>query len=119
MIIGHKETQTNVGEDPSSDVETDKVYTSTRDAQGYASPYEETLSDEVERLLTEKKFPDVSGIPCGQIIKQCWLSQVDSAAHVQAAIRDITSRTINVDCTPRLDGLDIGPDTLIDLVVSP
>lgn len=53
------------------------------------SPYEEIPSDEVERLFTQKEFPDVSGIPCGPIIKQCWLSQVDSAAYVQAAVRDI------------------------------
>jgi serine/threonine protein kinase len=72
------------------------------------SPYEETHSDEIERLFTENEFPDVSGIPCGRIIQQCWLSQVGSAAHVQAAIRDIISRTISVDCSPCLDGLDLG-----------
>jgi serine/threonine protein kinase len=61
------------------------------------SPYEEIPSDELESLFTQKEFPDVSGIPCGQIIKQCWLSQVDSAAHVQTAIGDILSRTVEID----------------------
>lgn len=75
-----------------------------------ASPYAETPSDEVERLFTQKEFPDVSGIPCGQIINQCWLSQVDSAAAVQIAIRDIISRTVNVGCIPHLDGLDTSQD---------
>jgi serine/threonine protein kinase len=83
------------------------------------SPYEDISSDDVQSLFTQKEFPDVSDIPCGQVIKQCWLSQVDSAAHVQSAIGDIISRTVNVDCTPHLNGLDIGQNALIDQVVSP
>lgn len=58
------------------------------------SPYQEIPSDEVERLFTQKEFPDISGTLCGQIIKQCWLSQIDSAADVQIAILDIISRGI-------------------------
>lgn len=61
------------------------------------SPCEEIPSDEVGTLFTQKVFPDVSGIPCGQIIKQCWLSQVDSAAQVQTAVGDIVSRSVDVD----------------------
>lgn len=83
------------------------------------SPYEEIPSDEVERLFTQKEFPNVSDIPCGQIIKQCWLSRVDSAAHVQTAVRDIIFRTVNVDCNPHLDGLDIDRGVLTDQVASP
>ncbi|KAJ5612001.1 hypothetical protein N7510_005195 [Penicillium lagena] len=83
------------------------------------SPYEDVPSDEVERLFTQKEFPDVSGIPCGQIIKQCWLSQIDSAAHVQTVIGDINYRMVNADCTLHLDGLDIDRNGLIDQVVSP
>lgn len=71
------------------------------------SPYEETPSDEVQKLFMQKEFPNVSGTLCGQIIKQCWLSQVGSAAHVQTAIGDVISRTINADCTPRIDRLVI------------
>ncbi|KAJ5901456.1 hypothetical protein N7495_001984 [Penicillium taxi] len=55
------------------------------------SPYEEIPSDEVERLFLQKEFPDISGLLCGQIIQQCWLSQVDSAAEVQTAIQSIIS----------------------------
>lgn len=76
-----------------------------------ASPYEEIPSDEVERLFTEREFPDISRIPCGQIIKQCWLSQLDTAAGVQAAIRDIISRSVNADCIPRRGELDTAQDT--------
>lgn len=64
------------------------------------SPYEEVPSDEVERLFTQKEFPNVSGIPCGPIIKQSWLSEVDSAAHVQTAVGGIISASVNVDCIP-------------------
>lgn len=70
------------------------------------SPYQDVPSDEVERLFTLQEFPDVSGIACGNIIRQCWLSQIDSAADVQAAIRDIISRTANGDCIPHFDGVD-------------
>ncbi|PWY87142.1 kinase domain-containing protein [Aspergillus sclerotioniger CBS 115572] len=83
------------------------------------SPYEELPSDEVEKLYKQKSFPDISDIVCGNIIEQCWLSQVDSAARVQSAIGEIISCTVNADCIPRLDGLDIGQDALIDQVVSP
>ncbi|KAJ6109360.1 hypothetical protein N7486_001594 [Penicillium sp. IBT 16267x] len=76
------------------------------------SPYEEIPSDEVERLFTQKEFPTVSDILCGQIIKQCWLSRVDSAAHVQTAVRDIIFRTVNVGCNPHLDGLDIDRESI-------
>lgn len=72
------------------------------------SPYEEIHSDQVERLFTQKEFPGVSNILCGQIIKQCWLSQVDSAADVQTAVQAIISRKVNIDCVPHLDGLDSG-----------
>ncbi|KAJ5521814.1 kinase domain containing protein [Penicillium freii] len=71
------------------------------------SPYEEVPSDQVEELFKRKKFPNVSAIPCGQIIQQCWLSQVDSAENVQAFIRDIICSKVNADYTPQLDGLDI------------
>jgi hypothetical protein len=61
----------------------------------------------VERLFTQKEFPDISGVLGGQIIKQCWLSHVEPTADVQTAIQDnIMSRMVNVDYIPRLDGLD-------------
>lgn len=72
----------------------------------------EIPSDQVEVLFKRKEFPNVSAIPCGQIIQKCWLSQVNSAAHVQALIRDIIRSEINAGCIPHLDGLDIGQGTL-------
>ncbi|QQK44716.1 kinase domain containing protein [Penicillium digitatum] len=71
------------------------------------SPYEEIPSDQVEERFKRKEFPNVSAIPYGQIIKQCWLSQVDSAEHVQAFMRDIIRSKLNADYIPHLDGLDI------------
>ncbi|KAE8334491.1 hypothetical protein BDV24DRAFT_26493 [Aspergillus arachidicola] len=79
-----------------------------------ASPYEEIPSDQVEVLFKKKEFPNVSAIPCGEIIKQCWLSQVHSAEQVQAFILDIIRSKLNADCIPHLDGLDIDQGMLID-----
>ncbi|KAE8356832.1 kinase domain-containing protein [Aspergillus coremiiformis] len=78
------------------------------------SPYEEIPSSEVEKRFTQKEFPDISGILCGQIIKKCWLSQVDSAADVQTAIGNIISHTVNGDCIPHPDGLDTAQGMWID-----
>lgn len=83
------------------------------------SPYEELPSDEVERLFTRKEFPDISGIPCGQVIKQCWLSQLDTAADVRAAIQDVISHTVNADCIPHHDALGTPGDTSISPSASP
>jgi serine/threonine protein kinase len=52
-----------------------------------SSPYEDIPSDQVEEIFRRKEFPDASNIPCGDIIKQCWLSQVASAEQVQAFIQ--------------------------------
>lgn len=83
------------------------------------SPYEEIASDQVEVLFQRKEFPDVSAIPCGKIIEQCWLSQVDSARHVLAFIRDTIRSKLNADCIPHLDGLGIIQGMLIDRVGCP
>ncbi|KAJ5932625.1 kinase domain containing protein [Penicillium verrucosum] len=83
------------------------------------SPYEEIPSDQVEEYFKRNEFPDVSTIPCGQIIKQCWLSQVDSAEHVQAFMRDIIRSKLNADYIHHLDGLDIARGMSIDQVRYP
>ncbi|KAH8425842.1 uncharacterized protein LDX57_003586 [Aspergillus melleus] len=83
-----------------------------------SSPYEEVPSDELQRLYREQEFPDVSDMICGPVIKQCWLSEFESAAQVQTAVGDIISASLNVDCT-HLDGLDTGKDMLIEHVGSP
>ncbi|KAH8807063.1 serine/threonine protein kinase [Xylogone sp. PMI_703] len=40
-------------------------------------PYEEILSDEVERLYAQQEFPDVSHLLFGKIIEECWHQEVD------------------------------------------
>ena len=54
-----------------------------------SSPYADTPSNQVEILYREREFPDVSALPCGQIINECWLSHVHSAEYVQARLRDV------------------------------
>lgn len=76
------------------------------------SPHEDVSSDEVEKLFINNDFPAVSHIPCGHIIRQCWLSKVDSAGLVQEALKETICSAINADYTPRRDDLDIGPDAL-------
>ena len=51
-------------------------------------PYEDVISDEVEKLFEAHQFPDVSSLVCGTIILQCWHRQVDSA---QAIYTDLTA----------------------------
>ena len=53
------------------------------------SPYEDTPSNQVETLYREREFPDVSSLPCGQSINECWLSHADSAEYVRARLRDV------------------------------
>ena len=53
---------------------------------GY-SPYEEVPSDEVERRYQEREFPDVSNLPCGDVIIKCWLGEFDSAQQVRDSIK--------------------------------
>ncbi|GBF62400.1 receptor-interacting serine/threonine-protein kinase [Trichophyton mentagrophytes] len=53
------------------------------------SPFEELPSDEVTMRYTALQFPNVSDIPCGQVIEQCWLSKIKSAREVHTAIGKI------------------------------
>lgn len=71
------------------------------------SPYEDVSSDQVEVLFKKKEFPDVSAIPYGQIIMRCWLSQIESAEHVQALIREIVCSKLKDGCVADLDDLGI------------
>jgi hypothetical protein len=61
------------------------------------SPYEEISSDGVQTLYTQKVFPDVSGIPCGQKINNVSYPKSNRTAHVQTAVGDIRFRTVDVD----------------------
>lgn len=53
------------------------------------SPFQELPSDEVTMRYTAMQFPNVSDIPCGQVIEQCWRSKIKSAQEVHTAIGKI------------------------------
>ncbi|TVY12770.1 putative serine/threonine-protein kinase SIS8 [Lachnellula arida] len=53
-------------------------------------PFPELSDEEVEENYRKRKFPDVSKIVCGQLIEQCWTSQIGSAQDVYDSIRSIT-----------------------------
>lgn len=52
-------------------------------------PFEELPSDEVEKSYKDQIYPDVSGINCGSIIRQCWDSEITSAQEVYDYFRDM------------------------------
>ncbi|KAF4632944.1 hypothetical protein G7Y89_g5172 [Cudoniella acicularis] len=52
-------------------------------------PFPELSSDEVENNYRTQKFPDVSNIPCGSIIKRCWLSEITSAQEIYDFIQNM------------------------------
>ena len=62
------------------------------------SPFEKLLSNEVERLYIYKanEFPDVLDLPCGEIIKQCWLCKVGSTKQVCDSIKAISTVTASL-----------------------
>lgn len=49
-------------------------------------PYAEHTDEEVEALFKKGEFPEVDSIPCGELIKRCWHSQVCSAEEVRLLI---------------------------------
>jgi serine/threonine protein kinase len=51
------------------------------------SPYEELGSSEAKRLFKAQEFPDMTGILCGEYIRQCWLGKVNSAQEVHDIIK--------------------------------
>jgi len=52
-------------------------------------PFPELSEDEVEENYRNHRFPDVSKIVCGGLIKQCWTLQVVSAKFIYDGIRSI------------------------------
>ena len=51
-------------------------------------PYEDLPEQEVENKYMHKIFPDVETIPCGEVIKGCWHSQIKSADETMKLIKD-------------------------------
>jgi len=50
-------------------------------------PYGEVSSDRVEELYTRREFPNVSHLPCGEVIEQCWHQKID----ISQVYNDISS----------------------------
>ncbi|KAK4120944.1 hypothetical protein N657DRAFT_578542, partial [Parathielavia appendiculata] len=42
-------------------------------------PYEDLLDDEVEARYSQQIFPSVQGLPCGQMIMDCWRCEIQTA----------------------------------------
>jgi serine/threonine protein kinase len=55
-------------------------------------PYQELPSDEVRRRYQAHEFPDVSKIPCGEMIERCWRGEISSAQEIVEYMR----KTINI-----------------------
>jgi hypothetical protein len=45
-------------------------------------PYQEVSSDEVRRLYQSHEFPNVSWIPCGEMIERCWRGEINFAQEI-------------------------------------
>ncbi|MCJ1248686.1 hypothetical protein MMC30_005904 [Trapelia coarctata] len=52
-------------------------------------PFQELSSDEVEDNYRAHRFPDVTNIECGNIIKRCWHSEVASAQGIREFTQDV------------------------------
>ena len=50
-------------------------------------PFPGLSDEEVEENYRNHKFPDVSKIVCGQLIQQCWTSQIASAQEIYETMR--------------------------------
>jgi len=51
------------------------------------SPYEEVNSKDVQPLFDSKTFPDLSGVPCGDLAEKCWRDEIDSAQEVYLCLK--------------------------------
>jgi serine/threonine protein kinase len=51
------------------------------------SPYPEQANSEVKRQFEARQFPNLTGILCGECIRQCWLGEVNSAQEVYDIIQ--------------------------------
>lgn len=53
------------------------------------TPFEELENDAVEQMYIKGSFPDLEGIPCGDIISLCWHQAAGSAQAIRQAIDNI------------------------------
>jgi serine/threonine protein kinase len=52
-------------------------------------PYEDTPSDEVDKLYGSHTFPDIAHLSCRAIIQQCWEMQIDTAQDLYHAVETL------------------------------
>jgi hypothetical protein len=52
-------------------------------------PFQELPSDEVERLYEANTFPELTDIPCRDIIHRCWHNEMASAQEIYSLIQVI------------------------------
>jgi len=52
-----------------------------------SQPYKELTDGEVESRFKKRHFPAIDNIPYGDVIKKCWLSELDSAEKAHVAIK--------------------------------
>jgi len=57
------------------------------------SPYGELPSNEVLERYRDKNFPDISSVPCGEVIRKCWEREIASAQQVLDSIKAFIGTT--------------------------
>lgn len=62
-------------------------------------PFQELPSNEVESLYKANKFPELTEVLCGHIIRRCWHNEITSAQKVcnfiQTIVMEITCKVDN------------------------
>jgi hypothetical protein len=49
-------------------------------------PFDKLKDEEVEKNYAEEKFPDITGLPVGDVIRRCWTEKFETAEDVQIAL---------------------------------
>jgi hypothetical protein len=62
-------------------------------------PFDHLTDDEVGKNYAEEKFPDVTRLPAGNIIRSCWTEQFKTAEDVRIALGSF--KTDDTLCDPK------------------
>jgi serine/threonine protein kinase len=57
------------------------------------SPYGDLPSNEVRERYKDNKFPDISSVPCGEVIRKCWECDIVSAQQALDSIKAFIKTT--------------------------
>ena len=55
----------------------------------WKKPFPELTDDEVLGQFEQEKFPDVSNVPCGNVVRKCWNEEYDGAESVMLALQAV------------------------------